>query len=73
MQIIVDLFPPNFEKKPEDFESDYGITQYENKVELYKLFKDRLLEYDKYIEIRNNIREIRRKTQVLLQPNKDED
>lgn len=71
MDIIVDIFPPNFEKT--DFESDYGILKHENKVELYNLFKDRLKDYEKYLEIRNEIRKIRRETQTLLQPLERED
>ena len=71
MEIIVEIFPPNFEK--DDFQSDYGILKHENKLDLYNLFKARLADYDKYLEIRNEIRKIRRETQTLLQPTDRED
>lgn len=66
MEIIVNIFPPDPEKT--EFESEYGILKYENKMELFKLFKARLLDYDKYLSIRNEIRTKRRETQKLLEP-----
>ncbi len=72
MQIITETFPPNFEKKTEDL-SEHTITKWEDKVELYYLFMARLAEYDKYIALRDSIREIRYKTQQLLTPDKDEE
>lgn len=71
MQIIHDIFPPNFERKEEDFTSEYGILKYENKKEIHQLFKDRLKDYDRYLSLRDSIRETRRKTQNLLIPEKD--
>lgn len=71
MQIIVDVFPPDPERT--EFESEYGILRHENKVELFNLFKERLKDYEKYLEIRNQIRTKRRETQKLLEPTERED
>lgn len=72
MQIIVDIFPPNFEKTAEDFDSQYGITKHEDRLQLYHLFKERLKDYDRYIQIRDAVRAIRYKTQELLIPDKED-
>lgn len=72
MKIIHDIFPPDFDRKPEEFTSEYGIMKYENKKEIHALFKARLEDYDKYLAERDAVREIRRKTQVLLKPNEEE-
>ena len=71
MQIIIDVFPPDFDKT--EFESKYGVLQQENKVELYNLFKDRLKDYEKYLQIRKEVRTKRYETQNLLEPIKREE
>lgn len=72
MKAIVELFPPNFEKKEEDFPTPWGFLKNENKKEIYHLFKERLLEYEDYIKERDIIRAIRYKTQVLISPKEKE-
>lgn len=73
MELMVNMFPPDFDKNPEEFESKYSLLKYENKVELYNIFRDRLEDYKKYIEIRDNTRKIRYENQPLLEPPTGED
>lgn len=73
MRIVVDVFPPDFDKKPEDFPTKLDLFAYENRVEIYRLFQERLEEYKKYIELRDEIRKKRYETQKLLEPLKGED
>ena len=73
LKAVVEMYPPDFEKKKEDFESEYGFLKNENKIEIHNLFKERLKEYDDYITLRDEIRKIRYETQVLLEPDKRED
>ena len=72
MQLLVEKFPPNYDLTPEDFESPLGFLAQENKREIFEIFKERLKEYDKYIEERDKVREIRRRTQVLLTKTNDD-
>lgn len=69
---VIDMYPPDFERNPEEFSSEYSFLRNENKKEMYVLFQERLKEYDSYIEERKMIRTERNKTQVLLTP-KSED
>lgn len=69
MEIITTHYPPQ-EKNPE---SAHGIMKQENKIELYNLFTERLKDYELYLAIRNEIREKRRETQILLEPVDKED
>ena len=55
-------------KTREDFESDYGWNDYLERHIQYNIFKDRLKEYDKYLDLKKEVNTIRRKTQVLLTP-----
>lgn len=66
MKAIVQLFPPDFDKTREDFESPLGFLKNENKKEIYEVFKKRLEDYERYIAIRNETRKIRYATQTLL-------
>lgn len=68
MEILVGYYPPDFSRAPEDFPSEQSILKYENKVEIYNLFTDRLKDYEKYSQLRKEIREKRNETQTLLQP-----
>lgn len=72
MEIFLEVFPPDFDKKLEDFSHPLQIVQYENKVELYNNFKERMIEYDKFLEERDAIREIRFKTQTIATPKIEE-
>lgn len=73
MRIIVDMFPPNFEKKQEDFTTELAFLKSENKKEIYQIFKDRLQDYEKYIELRDQTRKIRYATQTIIPPINRED
>lgn len=68
MRAIVDMFPPDFEKTREDFDSSSGFLRNENKKEIYEIFKKRLEDYERYIQTRNEIRKVRYETQTLLEP-----
>lgn len=68
MEIVIKYFPPDFEKKPEDFKHPLSLLEYENKMEIYQLFQERLKEYDVYIEERTKTRKKRYETQTLLTP-----
>lgn len=64
----VDLFPPDFENKPEETDYFLKILAYENKIEIYNLFKERIEDYKRYIDQRQKIRTIRNGTQERLNP-----
>jgi len=68
MEILVGYYPPDFSRKPEDFPSQESVLKYENKVEIYNIFTDRLKDYEKYSQLRKEIREKRNETQTLLRP-----
>lgn len=68
MRAIVEMFPPDFEKTREDFDSPFGFLKNENKKEIYEVFKQRLEDYERYIQMRNEIRKVRYETQTLLEP-----
>jgi hypothetical protein len=73
MEVIVNLYPPDFDKKPEDFHHPLALLQHENKVEIYKIFKERLKDYEKYLGLRKEIRSKRNESQILLEPPQGED
>lgn len=56
-----------------EFPSDLAYGIYLEKHLQYLNFQQRLLEYDKYLLLKKQIREKRYATQVLLEPNKGED
>ena len=71
MKAVVELFPPDFEKKKEDFPTDLGFLKHENKVEIHHIFTERLKEYDEYIKERDEVRKIRYGTQTILKKQED--
>lgn len=74
MDIVVSDYPDRGESKTrEDFDTDNGYEEYLEKYKQYNIFKDRLVEYDKYLALKHQINSKRRETQVLLEPNKGED
>ncbi len=73
MTALVKLFPPDFSKNPEDFDHPLALLKHENKKEIYDIFVERLKEYDKYIELRNEIRKKRYETQELIKPPNEEE
>lgn len=72
--MVISEYPDRGETKTrEDFESDASYLYYLEKHIQYINFKQRLQEYDKYLQIKREVREKRNETQVLLQSNKGED
>jgi hypothetical protein len=70
---ILNYYPDGFSRTKEDFSSERQFLKYENKKEIYEIFTERLEDYEEYIKERNQIREIRYETQVLLEPTDGED
>lgn len=74
MEIVVHEWTDRSEVKVrEDFTSDSAFENYVEKHLQYINFQQRLLEYDRYLEIKQQIRKKRNETQVLLEPDKGED
>jgi len=57
----------------DEFPSNMAYAAYLDKHLQYLNFQERLLEYDKYLNIKKQVREKRYETQVLLQPIDRED
>lgn len=60
-------------KTREDFTSDASFKEYQEKHKRYVNFQKRLEEYERYLEIKSEIRLKRNENQVLLEPNNGED
>jgi len=74
MDIVVNEYPDRgLIKVREDFETDNGWNEYQEKHKQYVIFQERLAEYDKYLSMKKEINAKRRETQVLLEPTKGED
>lgn len=74
MEIVVNEWTDRSEVKTrEDFDSDTSYQVYLEKHLRYVNFQQRLKEYDKYIELKRQIRKERNETQVLLEPDQGED
>jgi hypothetical protein len=74
MEIVVNEWTDRSEVKTrEDFTSDAGYNNYLEKHLRYINFQERLKEYEKYVEIKRQIRLKRNETQPLLEPDKGED
>lgn len=74
MDIVVNEYPDReIVKNREDFESDSSYNEYLDKHNQYMIFKERLLDYDRYLSLKKEINKKRRETQVLLEPSKGED
>jgi hypothetical protein len=74
MEIVVNEWTDRSEVKArEEFVSDGAYNHYMEKHLRYINFQERLKEYEKYIEIKRQIRLKRNETQVLLEPDKGED
>lgn len=67
LQVMTTLFPPDFDKKPEDFTSELKLFEHENKIELYNIFMERLKDYEKYSKAKADIKEIRN-AKASIQP-----
>ena len=68
METLMSYYPEDYDKKEVDVEimSPLSILNYENKREMFLLFKERLAEYERYITLRNEIRQERFKTQTII-------
>lgn len=74
MEILVNEWTDRSEVKTrEDFTSDSAYLFYMEKHLQYINFQERLKEYEKYLEIKQEVRKKRNETQVLLQPDQGED
>ena len=71
MDTAVNMFPPDFDKKPSETDFHLKVLKYENKIEIYNLFLERLKEYDSYISEKQQIRKKRNETQKPIEPNKE--
>lgn len=65
MQILVDIFPPDYEKVAKH---PLEAIKLENKREIFEIFKERLKEYDEFLQIKAEVRKKRNESQTLLQP-----
>lgn len=70
---ILNLYPKDFSRTKEEFSTERQFLKYENKKEIHDIFTERLKDYEEFIKERNQIREIRYETQVLLEPTDRED
>lgn len=70
---VINMYPPDFEKKQEDFSSEYAFLKNENKKEIYTLFQERLKEYESYAQEKTVVRKERNKTQFLLKPKSEDE
>jgi hypothetical protein len=69
METLLSYYPVDYDKMPLDsveLMSPHSILRHENKKEMYSMFKERLAEYEKYIALRNEIRQERFKTQTII-------
>lgn len=74
MDIVVNEYPDRgLIKVREDFETDNGWNEYQEKHKQYTIFQARLVEYDKYLSLKKEINAERRKTQVLLTPEENKE
>lgn len=74
MEIVISEWPHRGEiKKPEDFDTETGYQNYLEKHNQFLIFQERLKDYEKYLEIKKQIREKRNENQVLLEPDNGED
>lgn len=74
MEIVVTEFPQrNEEKTKEDFPFEVAYQIYLDKKEEFKIFLERLKDYDQYISLRNEIRKKRHENTTLLEPSEGED
>lgn len=73
MEATIKIYPIDYDKTREDFKHDLDFLKYENKREIYELFKKRLIDYEEYITLKKEIKALRHGTKILLEPDKRED
>jgi hypothetical protein len=60
MEKAIACYPPYYDIEGyNDFDSESSFLKFLNKQELYKIFKARLKDYEKYLEVRKTIKEKR--------------
>jgi hypothetical protein len=72
MNILLNIFPHDYDKNPQSFESPLELLKYENSKEIYEIFTQRMKEYEEYIELKKQIRAKRNESQTLIQPSDGE-
>lgn len=74
MEIVVNEWTDRAKVKTrEDFSSEASYLSYLEKHTQYMNFKERLEEYDRYLQLKQEIRQKRHETQILLSPQDDSD
>jgi len=74
MEIVVNEWTDRAKiKTREDFSSEVAYMNYLDKHTQYMNFKERLEEYDRYLQLKQEIRKKRYETQILLEPDNGED
>lgn len=74
MEIVVNEWTDRAKVKTrEDFSSEVAYMNYLDKHTQYMNFKERLEEYDRYLQLKQEIRKKRHETQILLEPDNGED
>lgn len=72
MEVALEHFPPDWETELTEENHSIGNVINENKKNMHNIFKERLKDYDRFLEFRNSLRTIRRKSQFLI-PIKEDD
>ena len=66
MNILLNIFPHDYDKNPQEFDSPLEILKYENSKEIYEIFTERMKEYEEYVKEKKQIREKRNESQALI-------
>ncbi len=72
MEIVLKMFPVDHNKEIDET-SKLALFKHENKIEIQNIFKERLKEYEHYVQLKRETKTKRNETQVLLQPTQRED
>lgn len=68
MKLVVESSFFNYQKEFVEGEYFLSTIAKENRREMYDVFVNRLKDYERYTELRKQVREIRNESQVLLEP-----
>ena len=66
MEIILQNPPKECKITGDDYFSKLTLLEYENKKEIYNIFKDRMIEYEEYIKLKDIIKKERFKDQKII-------
>lgn len=73
MEIVLEHYPIEGNKKPDELSPQASIFKYENKEEIQNIFKERLKDYEVFLKIKKEIRLKRNETQrPIIPPEKGE-